>query len=104
MDNPEEIYYNSLEEQYVNECAKFNVGDVVYFEHKVNDKTVMVVGIVLDRGAKTFVRCGLEKETRFTAIVYDIITPNERCESISECKICSASEFIFKEYLKCNEK
>lgn len=99
MDNPEEIYYNNLEEQYVNECAKFNIGDIVYFEHKVNDKTVMAVGIVIDRGAKTFVRCGLEKETRFTGIVYDIITPTELCESISECKICSASEYIHREFI-----
>lgn len=104
MDNPEEIYYNNLEEQYVNECAKFNIGDIVCFEHKVNDKTVMAIGIVLDRGAKTFVRCGLEKETRFTAIVYDIITPNERCKSISECKITSASEYIYREFISNNNR
>ena len=104
MDNPEEIYYNNLEEQYINECAKFNIGDVVYFEHKVNDKTIMAVGIVLDRGVKTFVRCSLEKETRFTAIVYDIITPNEKCECISECKITSASEYIYREFISNNNR
>ena len=104
MDNPEEIYYNNLEEQYVNECAKFNFGDVVYFEHKVNDKNVMAIGIVLDRGVKTFVRCGLEKEARFTAIVYDIITPNEKCEGISECKITSASEYIYREFISNNNR
>ena len=102
MDNPEEVYYNSLEEQYINECAKFDIGDVVYFEHKVNDKIIMAVGIVLYRGAKTFVRCGLEQETRFTAIVYDIITPNERCECISECKIMSASKYIYREFISNN--
>lgn len=102
MDNAEEVYYNSLEEQYINECAKFNIGDVVYFEHKTNDKNIMAVGIVFNRGVKTFVRCGLEKETKFTAIVYDIITPNEMYDSISECKMTSASEYIYREFISNN--
>lgn len=99
MDNPEEVYYNDLEEQYLNECSKFNNGDVVCFEHKVNDKNVISIGIVLNRGVKTFVKSSTEKDSKFTAIVYDIITPTELCKSVSECKITSASKYIYSQYI-----
>ena len=72
MDNPEEARYECLEEQYLIENAKFKVGNIVYFEHTVEDKHKMCI---------------------------DIVTPVELCESISECKLCSASDFIYREYI-----
>ena len=72
MDNPEEVYYNDLEEQYLNECSKFKIGDAVYFEQLVNNKYQMCVGIVVTRGVKTSIRNTSLGEYKFTAIVYDI--------------------------------
>lgn len=99
MDNPEEVYYNDLEEQYLKECAKFKVGDVVYFEHMVENKYRMCVGVITKYGIKTYIRNTVKGEYKFTGIVYDIITPTELCESISECQICSASEYIHREFI-----
>ena len=99
MDNPEEVYYNDLEEQYLAENAKFKAGDVVYFEHKVDDKHRMCVGIITKYGIKNYIRHTSRGESRFTGIVYDIITPIELVESVAECKITSASDFIYREYI-----
>ena len=112
MDNPEELYYQSLEDQYLQECAKFSEGDVVYFEHKneqdittcmgtVTDKSIKTsVGIIVDKAVKKIVKSTTNGETRLSIICYDIVTPKGLFESISECKITSASKFIFREYLK----
>ena len=99
MDNPEEVYYNDLEEQYLNECAKFKVGDIVYFEYTVENKHRMCVGVITKYGIKTYIRNTTNGECKFTGIVYDIITPTELCESISECKMTSASEYIHREFI-----
>lgn len=99
MDNPEEVYYNDLEEQYLIKNAKFKVGDIVYFESKVDDKYRMCVGVITKYGIKTYIRNNSKGEYKFTAIVYDIVTPTELCESISECNLTSASEFIYREYI-----
>lgn len=112
MDNPEEVYYQSLEDQYLQECAKFSEGDVVYFEHKneqdittcmgtVTDKSIKTsVGIVVDRSIKKISRPDSKNNDYLSIICYDILTPKGLFESISECKITSASKFIFREYLK----
>ena len=101
MDNPEELYYQSLEEQYVQECAKFNIKDVVYFEHKDDDLPAKTsVGVIIDRGIKKIFKSTFDKESVLSVICYDIITPHKTFRNISECKICSASEFIYHEYLR----
>ena len=101
MDNNLELYYESLEEQYVQECAKFNVGDVVYFEHKDDDLPAKTsVGVIIDRGTKKIFKSTSNKENVLVVICYDIITPHRTFKNISECKICSASEFIYHEYLR----
>lgn len=112
MDNPEELYYESLEEQYLQECSKFNTGDVVYFEHKneqdistcmgtITDKSIKVsIGIIVDKSIKKIIKSTIHGESRLSIICYDIITPKGMFENISECKITSASQFIFREYLK----
>lgn len=104
MDNPEEVYYNSLEEQYLAENAKFKDSDVVYFEHNIDDKCRMVIGVITKCGIKTYIRNTSKGETRFIGIVYDIITPIGLVESVAECKITSASEFIYREYIYNNTK
>lgn len=104
MDNPEEVYYNSLEEQYLNESAKFKIGDIVYFEHIVEDKHRMCIGVVTQRGIKHYIRNTPVGEYRFTGVVYDIITPIELCQEISECKMTSASEYIHKEFIYNNAR
>lgn len=98
MDNPEEVYYNDLEEQYLKECSKFKVGDIVYFEHIIEDKHKMCIGIITKYGIKTYIRYTTKGEYKFTGIVYDIITPTELCESVSECNVISASEYIYREF------
>lgn len=102
MDNVLELYYDSLEEQYLRECAKFNVGDVVYFEYKETEgiSADTSVGVIIDRGTKKIFKSTANKESVLVVICYDIITPHRTFKSISECKICSASEFIYHEYLK----
>ena len=102
MDNPEEVYYESLEEQYLQECSKFNTGNVVYFEHKSEqDKSIKTsVGIIVDKSIKKIIKSTIHGESRLSIICYDIITPKGMFENISECKITSASKFIFREYLK----
>jgi hypothetical protein len=99
MDNPEEVYYNDLEEQYLAENAKFKVGDVVYFEHNVDDKHRMCVGIITRYDIKTYIRNTSKGESRFIGIVYDIVTPIELVYSVAECKITSAREFIYREHI-----
>lgn len=99
MDNPEEVYYNDLEEQYLNECSKFNIGDAVYFEQLINNKYQMCIGIVVTRGVKTYIRNTSLGEYKFTGIVYDIITPTELCRFVSECNIVSASEYIHRQFI-----
>ena len=99
MDNPEEIYYNDLEEQYLNENAKFKIGDIVYFENTVEDKHRMCIGVITKCGIKQYNRHASNGTYKFTGIVYDIVTPTELCECISECQICSASEYIHREFI-----
>lgn len=112
MDNPEELYYQSLEEQYLQECSKFNIGDVVYFEHNneqdittcmgtITDKSIKTsVGIIVDKSIKKIIKSTNNGETCLNVICYNILTSKSMFENISECKICSASQFIFREYLK----
>ena len=59
----------------------------------------MCVGVITKYGIKTYIRNTTNGESRFTGIVYDIITPTELCESISECKMTSASEYIHREFI-----
>lgn len=99
MDNPEEVRYECLEEQYLKECAKFKVGEIVYFEHTVEDKHKMCIGVITKCGIKQYNRYSSSGTYKFTGIVYDIVTPIELCESVSECKITSASDFIYREYI-----
>ena len=50
MDNPEELYYQELEQQYLDEYAEFNKGDSVYFEYTdENGFLMMEVGIILSK-------------------------------------------------------
>lgn len=104
MDNAEECYYTNLEEQYLAENAKFKAGDVVYFEHNVDDKHRMCVGVITKYGIKTYIRNTSKGESRFSGIVYDIVTPIELVESVAECKVTSASEFIYREHIYNNAK
>lgn len=104
MDNSEEVAYQVLEDKYLCDNAKFKQSSVVYFEHVVHkdnqQRIKLSVGIVteinlrkrmVDRGEHSYVTHD---------IVYDIISPKGLYKSVGECKIMSASSFIYREYLK----
>ena len=104
MDNPEEVAYQVLETKYVMDNAKFKQGSVVYFEYVAKEtnqqKLKTSVGIVTEVCLRK--RTVNKENYSYTAhdIVYNIVSPKGTFTSISECKICSASEYIFREYLK----
>ena len=104
MDNPEEVAYQVLETKYVMDNAKFKQGSVVYFEYVVKDNNQQrlktSIGIVTEISLRKRI-VNKENYSYITHdIVYNIISPKGTFTSISECKICSASEYIFREYLK----
>ncbi len=105
MDNPEELHYQELEQQYLDEYAEFNKGDSVYFEYTdENGFLMMEVGIILSKNLVYKNRISRNKQHTYTIIVYDIVTPTNIHKGISECKITSAGKYIFREYLKNNSR
>ena len=106
MDNPEELYYQELEQQYLDEYAEFNKGDSVYFEYTDESSgfTTMEIGIVLSKNLVYKTRTTKNGEYTYTIIVYDIVTPNNIHKGVSECHITSAGKYIFREYLKNNSR
>lgn len=106
MDNPEELYYQELEQQYLDEYAEFNKGDSVYFEYTDDsrDITIMEIGIILSKNLVYKTRTTRTGQCTYTVIVYDIVTPTNIHKGISECKITSAGKHIFWEYLKNNSR
>ena len=105
MDTPQELYYDSVEEQYLQECAKFKKGDVVYFEYTDEkdennpNHTSVSIGVITKASVKKQLRNFSKKEYVSTIICYDIVSPINLYEDVSECKITSASEFIYREYI-----
>ena len=103
MDNVADIEYQIIEEKYLNDVAKFNKGDVVYYEYTYTknnqQKLGLSVGIVHERLLlrTPIVRNG--KHDSIMVIGYKIINPRG-IVTITEPKITSASEYIFREYLK----
>lgn len=103
MDNKTDIEYQIIEEHYLNDTAKFNKGDVVYFEYsytKDNQQRLgMSIGIVHERLILHIhiVRNG--KHDSIMVIGYKIINP-KGIITVTEPKVTSASEYIFREYLK----
>lgn len=105
MDNPEELHYQELEQQYLDEYAEFNKGDSVYFEYTdENGFLMMEVGIILSKNLVYKNRISRNKQHTYTIIVYDIVTPTNIHKGISECKITSAGKYIFREYLRNNSR
>ena len=104
MDNHEEVAYQVLETKYIIDNAKFKQGSVVYFEYVVKDNNQQrlktSIGIVTEVCLR---KRTVDKENYSYIthdIVYNIVSPKGTFENITECKITSASEFIFREYLK----
>lgn len=106
MDNPEELYYQELEQKYLDECAEFKKGDSVYFEYTDDSKglVVMEIGIILSKNLIYKTRTSKNGEYTYTVIVYDIVTPTNVHKGISECKITSVGKYIFREYLNNNSR
>ena len=105
MDNAEELYYQELEQRYLDEYAEFNKGDSVYFEYTdENGFLMMEVGIILSKNLVYKNRISRNKQHTYTIIVYDIVTPTNIHKGISECKIASAGKYIFREYLRNNSR
>lgn len=96
MDDRLDIEYSIIEEKYINDYAKHNIGDVVYYE---NDNHEMVIGIVHERTIlrKPIIRN--KKHDELIIIGYRIIYP-KGVVLITEPHITSASQYIFREYLK----
>ena len=100
MDNPEDVAYQVLETKYVMDNAKFKQGAVVYFEHTAGQRVKTSVGIVTEILLRKRNVERINKSYVTHDITYNIISPKGTFENISECKMTSASEFIFREYLK----
>lgn len=100
MDNREEVAYQVLETKYVIDNAKFKQGSVVYFEHTVGQRVKTSVGIVTEVLLRKRTVSRRKKSYITYDIAYNIVSPKGTFENITECKITSASEFIFREYLK----
>ena len=98
MDNPEELVYQLIEENYLKDVARFNKGDIVYYKPYVNS-TEMSIGIVheVKLMRSPVIRNG--KEDSIMVIRYDILNP-KGIINIPENRMCSASEWIFREFLK----
>ena len=96
MDDRTDIEYSIIEEKYINDCARYNIGDVVYYE---NDEHTMTIGIIHERllVRKPIIRN--KKNDELIVIAYKIINP-KGIVLITEPHITSASQYIFREYLK----
>lgn len=98
MDDRTDIEYAAIEEQYVTDCAKYQFGDVVYFEHD-ND---MTIGVIHARKIKLHESIRRNKIVNIRVIHYDIITPTGIYKDVSEVKIMSASKFIYRQFFNEN--
>ena len=99
MDDRTDIEYSIIEEKFINDTAKYNVGDVVYYE---NDDHTMNVGIIHER---LIVRKPIIRSRRHDNLIvvgYRIIHP-KGLVLITEPFLTSASRYIFREYLKNNK-
>lgn len=94
MDTPEELYYQELEEQYLNDNARFKVNDSVIFEdtnHKLNIgivKGIIVTNKLVERNGKGY---------NLTVIMYRVLTV-KGLVYFSDAELTSASEWILREY------
>lgn len=98
MDDRTDIDYTNIEEQYLTNCAKYNFGDVVYFD---NDNT-MTIGVIHARKIKLHESIRKNKVVNIRVIHYDIITPTGIYKDVSEVKIMSASKFIYRQFFNEN--
>ena len=99
MDNRADIEYSIIEEKFLNDTAKYNVGDVVYYE---NDNHIMTIGIIHERliVRKPIIRNN--KSEDLIVVGYRIIHP-KGVVLVTEPHITSASQYIFREYLNNNK-
>ena len=100
MDNNADIEYALVEEQYLNKCAKHNIGDVVYFQ---DDNHEMAIGIIHERTVLTMNSIRRGNPYSFKTIGYKIITPNNIVIA-TEAKVTSASQYIFRRYIKSHQQ
>ena len=98
MDDRTDIDYTNIEEQYLTNCAKYNFGDVVYFD---NGNT-MTIGVIHARKIKLHESIRKNKVVNIRVIHYDIITPTGIYKDVSEVKIMSASKFIYRQFFNEN--
>ena len=95
MDDRTDMDYSIAEEKYLNDYAKFNIGDVVYYE---NFGHKMSIGIVHERTLLKKAIIRNKKQEYIMTIGYRIINP-KGIVLITEPHIVSASQYIFREYL-----
>lgn len=104
MDDNYDVTYDALLEKYLADTAKFNKGDVVYFEYSYTkdnqQKLATSVGIITRRYLVKVERIRNKKPYAFYSVRYDIAYPYGTAKDISHGHICSASEYIFREYMK----
>lgn len=96
MDNNADLESVIAEEAYLEQYAKFKKGDIVYYQ-PFNSKE-MYIGIIREpRIIHTNITRNGKKRIILT-IGYRILSP-KNVVTVSECRITSASEWIFREYL-----
>lgn len=99
MDDRADIDYSIIEEKFINDTAKYKVGDVVYYE---NDEHTMTIGIVHERliVRKPIIRN--KQPAELILVGYRIVHP-KGIVLVTEPYITSASQYIFRQYLN-NQK
>lgn len=91
MDNPEDIKEQEYIEQYINDCAKYKIGDIVCFYENNN----RYVGFVSNRyiAYKKYTN----SNKKFSYIMYSVITPIGSF-NVGEAKLFYLADYICRRY------
>ena len=102
MDTEESLNYDELTDKFVEQSAKYAIGQVVYYEYTYNKanqiKLAIGVGIIHDRRYACINSVIGNNTIQIDIIAYDIITPKGLIKNVHEVKIGSVAEHILKEW------
>lgn len=104
IDNFDSLIFDGLLDRYIEEQAKFEKGQVVYMEYTYQyhnqTKLGVCIGIVTGIGVTKVERTIGNNKYIDYPIVYTVTHAKDVSYNVSECKLGSVSEHIFKERLK----
>lgn len=104
MNNFDSLIFDELLDEYIEEQAKFERGQVVYMEYTYQyhnqTKSVVCSGIVTNIGVTKVERMIDNNKYIDYPIVYTVTHAKGVSYNVSECKLSSVDEHILKERLK----